>query len=155
MTILRWTPRQLAMRAPWRELDRMRRHMEGMYDALSQGVETVRHGGAGVYPLLNLSEDTDNLYLTAELPGIAPSDLELSVQGDSITLRGERKIPEADKSVNYHRREREAGIFRRVVSLPVRVDQDASKAGFKDGVLQVTLPKAAEAKARQINIQAE
>lgn len=154
MAILRWTPRQLAMRAPWRELDRMRRHMEGMYDALSQGVDTVRRG-AGVYPLLNLSEDTENLYLTAELPGIAPADLELSVHGESLTLRGERKIPDADQSVNYHRREREAGIFRRVVALPVRVDQDAVKASFKDGVLKVTLPKAAEAKARQINIQAE
>ena len=154
MAILRWTPRQLAMRAPWRELDRMRRHMEGMYDALSQGVDTVRRG-AGVYPLLNLSEDTDNLYLTAELPGIAPADLELSVHGESLTLRGERKIPDADKSVNYHRREREAGIFRRVVALPVRVNQDAVKASFKDGVLKVTLPKAAEAKARQISIQAE
>ena len=154
MAILRWTPRQLAMRAPWRELDRMRRHMEGMYDALSQGVETVRRG-AGVYPLLNLSEDTDNLYLMAELPGVEPADLELSVHGESITLRGERKIPDADTSVNYHRREREAGIFRRVVSLPVRVNQDAAKANFKDGVLKVTLPKAAEAKARQISIQAE
>ena len=155
MTILRWTPRQIAFRAPWRELERLRGHVEGMYEALSDGVETLRGGGSGVYPSLNLREDADNLYLSAELPGVAPADIELSVQGDSLTLRGERRIPEADQKVNYHRREREAGYFRRVINLPVRVDSGQIQATVRNGMLRVTMPKAAEARAQQITIQAE
>lgn len=155
MTILRWTPRQIAFRTPWRELERLRSHVEGMYDALSDGVETLRGGGSGVYPSLNLREDAENLYLSAELPGVAPEDIELSVQGDSLTLRGERRILEADKKLNYHRRERDAGYFRRVINLPVRVDSGQVQATVRNGLLMVTMPKAAEAKAHQITIKAE
>jgi HSP20 family protein len=126
-----------------------------MYDALSDGVETLRGGGSGVYPSLNLREDAENLYLSAELPGVAPEDIELSVQGDSLTLRGERRILEADKKLNYHRRERDAGYFRRVINLPVRVDSGQVQATVRNGLLMVTMPKAAEAKAHQITIKAE
>ncbi len=150
--ILRWTPRQLAMRAPWRELERLRSHLEGMYETLSDGVESFRRGGPGVYPALNLSEDDDNLYVTAELPGVVSDDIELSVQGEGLTIRGERKIPEADQEVNYHRREREAGFFRRVINLPVKIDNQNVRASVKSGILNITLPKAVEVKPRQIPI---
>jgi HSP20 family protein len=76
--------------------------------------------------------------------------VDLSVEGDSLTLRGERKIPEAGEKVSYHRREREAGVFRRVITLPVKVEADKVRAAMKNGILSVTLPKAAEAKPKQI-----
>ncbi|MFH1092357.1 MAG: Hsp20/alpha crystallin family protein [Pseudomonadota bacterium] len=155
MTALRWTPRPIGSKSPWGEMDRFRRQIEGILESVAQGVESLVKGTAGVYPQLNLYEDPDNFCLTAELPGVASTDLELSVQGDSLTIRGERKIPETDEGVNYHRREREAGFFRRVVTLPDRVEAEKVKASLKNGLLQVTLPKAAEAKSRPIEVSAQ
>jgi len=152
MTILRWTPRAHAFHSPFSELGRLRREMEGVFDALSS--EPSKRG-AGVFPLLNLAEDQDNLYLTAELPGVNSEKLDVSVHGDSLTIRGERELGEVDQKVNIHRREREAGVFRRIVNLPAKVDSDNVQALLKNGVLMVTLPKAAEAKPKQISIKAE
>ena len=153
MTGMRWTPRPLGSRVPWRELERMRGHMENFFDSVSEGVDSLRRIGAGVYPLINVYEDAENLYLMAELAGVPSEEIDLSIHGDSLTLRGERKIQEADKKVNYHRREREAGFFRRVITLPVKVEAEKATAQARDGVLKVTLPKAVEAKTRQINIE--
>jgi len=155
MAIIRWTPGRLGIRTPWTELERLRHQMEGLFDSLTGSAEKRGLTGAGVFPLINLSEDADNLYLTAELPGVGAEALEMSIENEKLTLRGERRIAEADQRVNYHRREREAGFFRRVISLPVRVDADKVQATTKNGVLQVTLPKAAEAKPRQIAIKSE
>ena len=89
------------------------------------------------------------------MPGIEPDDIEVHVEGDTLTLRGERKLPEAGEGVNYHRREREGGRFRRIVTLPVRIDPNGVEAAFKNGVLNIVLPKAAEARARQIKVRTE
>jgi HSP20 family protein len=137
---------------PQQDVQRLRDQMEQVFNALNN---RAGRAGAGVYPLLNLAEDDDNLYVTAEMPGVSPADLEISVHNDDLLIRGERKIPDAAQNVNFHRREREAGIFRRVVSLPVKVDADKVDAAFKNGVLKITLPKAAEAKPKQITIRAE
>ena len=150
MAIFRWTPGPYGFRSPWRDLERLRHQMSGVLDSLSSAVEAPWRPGVGVFPLINLEEDADNLYLTAELPGLSGQDVDLSVEGDSLTLRGERKIPEAGEKVNYHRREREAGVFRRVIALPVKVDTEQVGAEMKNGILEVTLPKAAEAKPKQI-----
>ena len=74
----------------------------------------------GVYPLVNLSEDRDHIYVRAELPGVKAEDLEITIQDHSLILRGERKIAAEEKQVNYQRRERESGFFRRVLALPSR-----------------------------------
>ena len=155
MTILRWTPRPIAWGTPWREIERLRNQMESLYESVVDGVDTWRRGGMGVFPALNLYEDDEKLYLTAELAGVAPEDIEMSVEGDNLTIRGERKITEAGENVNYHRREREAGFFRRVVTLPVRVDAEKIQASVKEGVLKVTFPKAVEAKSRQIKVTSD
>lgn len=116
---------------------------------------TVTSHRAGVFPPLNVSEDSEKLYVSSELPGIEPDDIEIHVEGDTLTLRGERKVPEAGEGVNYHRREREGGRFRRIVTLPVRIDPNGVEAAFKNGVLNIVLPKAAEARARQIKVRTE
>lgn len=152
MNFIKWMPRPWSLVSTRRELDRLASHMEKMYDSVANEIDAWRRGTAGVYPLINLSEDADNLYLTAELPGLPSESLDLSLQGDNLTLRGERKIPETEQNISYHRREREGGFFRRVITLPVKVDIDRIAATFQDGILVVTMPKAVEAKVRQISV---
>jgi len=112
-----------------------------------------RPGLAPSYPPINLWEDGDNLRVEAELPGMRLDGLELTVTGDQLTLAGERPAP-AIKGL-WHRQERGAGKFRRVVELPVAVDADKVEARFEQGVLSITLPKAEHARARRIPVKAE
>ena len=107
----------------------------------------------GVFPALNISENEDNLYVTAELPGMNPKEIDITATADSITLRGERKDSSTSKDVNYHQREREFGTFRRVINLPTRINTDKINASYKNGILTVVLPKAEEAKPKQIEIK--
>ncbi len=102
-----------------------------------------------------MSEDAANLYIRTELPGTKAEDLEISVEGDALTLRGERKLPATEEGVNYHRREREGGRFRRIVTLPARIDPEGVSASFKNGILTIVLPKAKEALPKQIQVKAE
>jgi len=107
----------------------------------------------GVYPLVNISEDHDHIYVRAELPGVNAADLEITIQNNSLILRGERKIPTEEKQVNYHRRERESGFFRRVLALPARVQADKVEATCKDGILTIQLAKPEEIKPRKIQVK--
>lgn len=110
---------------------------------------------AGVFPLVNISEDQEKLYVVAELPGMKPEDVEISVEGETLTFRGEKKTAEVGESVNYHRQEREFGRFRRIITLPARIDPDAVSAVFKHGVLEITLSKAKETLPKQIKVVSE
>ncbi|MDL2328241.1 Hsp20/alpha crystallin family protein [Desulfosarcina sp. OttesenSCG-928-A07] len=108
---------------------------------------------AGVFPAINISEDTDNYYISAELPGVKAADLDLNVTANQLTLAGDRKISEEAEDVRYHRREREAGHFSRAIALPGDIDAGRVTARMTDGVLAVTVPKAEKAKPRQVKIQ--
>lgn len=136
------------------ELEKMRNHMESIYNSLAGGIAQIRKN-SGVFPLVNLAEDDDNLYLMAELPGAAAESLEVSVKGETLSLRGQVNPAPAGDEVNFHRRERESGSFRRMVNLPCKVDLDQVVANFKNGVLTVTMPKAAEAKSHNISIKTD
>jgi HSP20 family protein len=104
--------------------------------------------------LLNLWEDGNNLYVEAELPDLEVSDLEILVKGDNeLSIKGQRKQPELGKGT-WHRRERGHGEFSRVGELPQYVDGEKVTAGFKHGVLTITLPKRKEAVARRIEAKA-
>lgn len=152
MAIVKWTTKPLSQSGFLSEFDRLRSRMQYLFDSAS-GLGAERGvSRSGVFPLMNVSSDENNLYVTAELPGVSPEHLELSVEKNNLTLRGERKIAEADQKVSYHRRERESGFFRRVIDLPVKIDADQVKAESKNGVLSVILPKAKEAKPRQISV---
>ena len=136
---------------PFQELERSQRQMDRVMQGLA-GVERFPRR-VGVYPLLNVSEDPDNLYVRAELPGVNPEDLDITIKDQQLVLRGERKIPPGEKDVNYHRRERESGIFRRILRLPVQVDPDKVEATCKDGILTIKLAKPEEVKPRQIAVK--
>ena len=135
----------------FRELDDVRREMERLFDSLagSGGGRT-----AGVFPAINVSEDPESVYVRAELPGIKADDLEITVENNTLTLAGKREMSDAGQDVGYHRREREWGTFRRSFSLPSRVDSGKVHARYDDGVLTVVLPKAAEARPKQIPVVA-
>jgi|UniRef100_A0A7C3SLU8 HSP20 family protein len=135
---------------PFRELEVLQRRMDRLF-RLSFGFEPVPRR-VGVYPLVNISEDRDYYYIRAELPGVKPEDLDIQIKNKSLVIRGERKIPGEGKEVNYHRRERESGFFRRVVTLPGRVDTNKVEATCKDGILTIKLAKPEEVKPRQIKI---
>jgi HSP20 family protein len=91
----------------------------------------------------------------AELPGIESDDLDITIEKETLTIAGKRKKASEGDSVSYHRREREWGAFRRSISLSTRVDPDNVKARYVDGVLTVTLPKAAEVRPKQITVQTD
>lgn len=103
-------------------------------------------------PALNVWTTDEAVHVEAELPGVAESDLELSVVGDQLTLAGRRPDATAE-GARVHRRERPSGEFRRVLTLPFEVDADAVRAELVDGVLTVTLPAAAALRPRVIPVQ--
>jgi HSP20 family protein len=135
---------------PLRELEQLQRRMDRLFQN-AFGLERSPWQG-GVYPLVNISEDRDHLYVRAELPGVKAENLEITIQDSSLILRGERKIPTEEKQVNFHRREREAGFFRRVVGLPARMQADKVEATCKDGILTIKLAKPEEVKPRKIQV---
>ena len=137
---------------PQGELGQLQRRM----DRLFQDVYGTagRPWRAGVYPLVNISEDQGHILVRAELPGVQAKDLEITLQGTSLILRGERKIPVEEKQVNYHRRERESGFFRRIVVLPSAVQGDKVEATCKDGILTIKMAKPEEVKPRKIEVKA-
>lgn len=142
------TPR-MSVNSPFEELDRMRRDLGRLLgDHTSPAAEIP----SGVFPLTNITEDSDAFYVRAELPGIKADDIDISITGNSLSLSGERTIAAEDQNVKYHRRERESGTFRRMIKLPSHVDTSKVSAQNSNGVLTVTLPKAEEAKPRQIPI---
>ncbi len=108
----------------------------------------------GVYPPVNLHETEDAFILRAELPGVAPEDIEVSLEGSTVTLSGQRKIDyAAGNGTAVHRRERQSGHFRRAFELPSQFDVDKAEAIHRAGVLELRLPKTPEARPRQIAVQ--
>ena len=113
-----------------------------------------RLGRGTPFPQVNLYETADGYVLTAELPGLEPKDVDLSIEGNRVTLRGERKIEVPDdKHTSLHLRERQSGIFRRTVELPAQADPDKAQALYRNGVLWLRIPKAPEAQPRRIAVQ--
>ncbi len=139
-------------RSPFRELDRIRQEMDRLTEGLPRG--GLEPGIAGVFPLINLTEDANHFYIRAELPGVQPDDLDISATSNSLTVSGERRIPAENDGARYHRREREAGRFSRVLNLPDQVDSDQIDATCRNGVLTITVPKSEKSKPRQISVKA-
>ena len=137
-------------RSPFLELNQMRREMDRLFDRF--GTSPYRPLRAGVFPLINLTEDKDNYYIMAELPGLTANELEITATGANLSIYGERKIPSAGDHVKYHRREREAGKFNRIIGLPGEIDATKVDARLVDGILTVRIPKAEAAKPKQITI---
>ena len=134
-----------------RELDDLRREMDRVFSSFS---EATGSGTAGVFPAINVTETDDAMFVRAELPGMKPDALDVTFENGTLSLSGERDIPQTSGEASYHRREREWGSFRRSFTIPTRVDGEGVRARYLDGILTVELPKAAEARPKQITVQA-
>ena len=132
-------------------LRNFRREMDRLFSDFFSP-ETMRRG-TGVFPQINIYQDKDKYFVTAELPGVEPKNVDISIHGGNLVLKGERKIKAAGERVTFHRRERTAGSFSRAVALPERVDAGKVIAEYKNGVLTLTLPLAEEAKPRKIEVK--
>ena len=119
---------------------------------LFETLHSPRAWRARAYPALNLYETDDAYLVAAEVPGMDPSALDLSLTGESLTIRGERKRPEGVAEERYRRQERPFGRWSRSLTLPGRIDDARVAAHYTHGVLMITLPKAEEARSRQIAV---
>ncbi len=133
----------------WDELENMRRQLNLLADNFKTGFLP----DAGVFPLVNVTEDKNNFLVRAELPGINSDELDITASENNISISGERKIADEGENVRYHRRERESGKFNRVIGLPGAIDAEKVTAKFANGILTVKLPKSEASKPRQIEIK--
>jgi HSP20 family protein len=132
-------------------MERLRREMNRLF---SDWPTRARLSAAPSYPAMNVWVDENSAIVTAELPGVLLDHIDISVEDDTLTLRGDRQPDRAEEGVTYHRRERRHGSFLRTSKMPFRVDADNVDAIFKDGVLSIILPRAEEDKPKRIVVRA-
>ena len=144
-------PSRPTFESPSNDFDQVRREMLRLFDTFAG--DTLADRGAGVFPPVNITQDADNFYLRAEVPGIKPNELSLSAVRNRVSLAGQRKLQRENERVSYHRQERAEGSFNRTVTLPTEVDAQRIDARYADGILTLTLPKAEETKPRQITVR--
>jgi HSP20 family protein len=149
MAIVRWEP--------FRDLLSLQERMNRLFDESFRGASRTGASddwalGGSWAPAVDIYEQDGNIVMKAELPGVDPKDVDVRLENNTLTLRGERKLDKEVKQENYHRVERSYGSFSRSFTLPSVVDQGNIKADYRDGVLKLVLPKREEAKPRQIQI---
>jgi HSP20 family protein len=111
--------------------------------------------GADWRPVVDVAETESDIIVKAEIPGIDPKDVDISITGDTLTLKGEKKEEKENTGKCYHRVESSYGSFNRVITLPASVDVDKVTAEGKNGLLEITLPKKEESKAKKINVKVD
>jgi HSP20 family protein len=147
MTLVRLTPCN-----PARDRITMQQELDRFVDGfLRPG--PLRAGAAPFTPLVDIEETPEEFVLRADLPGVTQKDVKVSLMGDTLTIRGERRLEKENKERNLLRVERVAGAFERAFTLGAAVRADGVKATFRDGVLEILVPKAEEARLREIAIQ--
>jgi HSP20 family protein len=132
---------------PWSEFARLQSELDRVF----QGVERAT---TNEFPPIDVWSGEDGLRIFAQLPGFEPADIDVSVVGDTLTIKGARR-EDGEQEGAWHRREREAGRFVRTLQLPYGVEVDAVRASFASGVLDVALPRAASEKPRRIAVSAQ
>ncbi len=149
MALIRWEPfgRQIS---PWEGFEALRRRMDRLFDDFTRRDEEA---GSSWLPSVDLSENSDSFLIKADVPGMDKKDIKITMQDNVLNISGEKKQEKEEKDRNYHLIERSYGQFSRSFTLPTKVDSDKIKAEFKNGVLEIVIPKAPEAKAREIEIQ--
>lgn len=125
--------------------------MQRDWERMSDGFMQRR---APAFPALNVWSNADGVLVTAEIPGIAPDAIDISIVDKSLTLQGTREADDLGEEVTTHRQERGYGAFNRTLTLPYNIEQDQVEATFKNGVLTITLPRKEEEKPKKIAVQA-
>lgn len=138
MTVVRYEP--------WALLNRLHREFDQTFDTVTRD--------ATWSPAVDIHEETDRFVVSADLPGVKPADIEITADKGVLSLRGARNVEQRKDDGNYSRVERVSGKFVRTFTLPDNVQSDAIKASFKDGVLELSIPKIAKQEPRRIEVQA-
>jgi len=154
MTLLRWQKPEVPRWSPFRHLSSLRDEIDRPFDSpLAELTERSHQFLSGWMPAIDVYEDKDNLYLKVELPGMNKEDIEISIHEGVFTLAGERKQDSKYNDAEVYRSERFLGRFQRTLTLPTLVSADKVKATYKDGLLNVVLPKAEESKPKHIEVK--
>ena len=130
----------------WREMARLQ-------DEINRVFSTGTESRPTAFPAVNLWVSQESAVVTTELPGVELQDMELSVVGDTLTIRGKRNPEQLEEGNSYHRRERGWGNFVRMVQLPFRAEPEEVSATFKNGLLNITLPRAAADRPKKIQVK--
>jgi len=142
------TMRELWSLDPGQEMRRIQREVNRLFSGFIPSV------ARRVFPAVNVWTGRDDAVVTAEIPGIKPDDLEISVVGDTLILSGSRPPAELKEGETYNRQERETGTFTRKIQLPFRVEPDQVEASYSKGVLRIDLPRLEADKPKQIAVKA-
>ena len=135
----------------WREIERLRRDMDRLFESTVPRFQRAR--GAR-FPVLNVwANESEGVFVSSEIPGVAPDVLDISVTADTLTISGKRAPEDLPEGAHYHRRERYCDEFSRTVQLPFTVDKDSVEATIENGVLRISLPRAEAEKPKQIEVK--
>ena len=141
---------------PFRQLSSLRDEIDQLFEEpLASARVPQSFWLSGGWPTVDIHEDRDHIVVTVEVPGMKRDDIDVSVHDGVLSISGERKVGEKYENADAHRSERFTGRFQRSFTLPVLVNVDKANASYQDGILTVTLPKAEEAKPKQITIHAD
>ena len=154
MAMERWRPvsGSVSRWEPFAGLGEVQQEMNRLFDSFFGRPTVVQAADRMWLPLTDMYETKDDLYVSFELPGIREKDVHVSITGDVLTVRGERKWDKELKEESYHRLERVYGKFERAIPLPIPVQADKVKATYREGVLEIKLPKAEEIKPKEIKV---
>ena len=144
MDLIKWEP--------FGELSTLRRQMDRLLESFF-GREPMLFERERWVPSVDVAETKDEIVVKAEVPGMEEKDISVSLSGDNLMIKGERKSEKEEKDKQFHRIERSHGAFQRIIGLPVAVDSDKIKANYVKGVLEIHLPKKAEVKPKEIPIK--
>jgi len=155
MAIVKWQPfRGLRDWDPFAQIPSLRREMDRLFFQYPSRIGREEEALApGVWaPVVDIYETDEKMVIKVELPGLKKEDIDIEVRDNTLTLKGERKFEKETKEENYHRVERAYGSFQRSFTLPSTIKQEGIEAAFKDGILEISLPKAEEAKPKKVEI---
>lgn len=150
--LTRWQRPELSAWTGFGRLTSLRDEIDRLFDAPLAEFARTSQLLSGWTPAFDVYEDKDNVYVRAELPGMRKEDIQVSLHNGSLSVSGERKSEVKFKDAEVYRAERFFGRFQRTITLPTPVAMEKIKAQYKDGILDVTLPKAEEAKPKHIDV---
>lgn len=153
MNLIRYQHPELSTWTPFDRLSSLRDEIDRLFDISTPGVGRNAGLFSGWAPAMDVHQDKDHVFVKCELPGMKKEKIDIQLHDGTLTVSGERKNETEQTEGQWSRSERFFGKFQRSVSLPTPVDSANVKASYKDGILTVTLPKAEEAKAKQIEVQ--
>jgi HSP20 family protein len=133
----------------------LHREIDRLFEDFTRGIDAGGQAQVNLVPSIDVTETEKEIVITAEMPGLERKDVEISVEDDVLTIRGEKKVEseQDDKNKNYHLTERSYGVFYRVLQLPPGVDPSKIQATMSNGVLKITIPKPARSEAKKIEVK--